>query len=160
MAEQVSFAPKPTEKLGQRIAQLRLRRGWTQERLAERIAASRAAVSQFEAGLALPSERTIVLLAGLFRMEPHALVEGTGYPAAKTERLPPVACRYTEAELQLALLQRDVEWSRRSGVEVDTLVAHWGPLLDELEGASADPEERAMLRAAREQLLSTAGVPR
>ncbi|HWQ14944.1 MAG TPA: helix-turn-helix transcriptional regulator, partial [Roseiflexaceae bacterium] len=50
-----TYAPTPTETLGQRIAQLRARRGWTQERLAERIAASRTAVSQFEAGLAVPS---------------------------------------------------------------------------------------------------------
>src|SRR5438046_1225966 len=93
---------QPNEPLGQRIARLRLQRGWTQEDLAERLAASRVAVSHFEMGLALPSERTVVLLAGLFKQEPHELVEGTSYPAAKAERLPPVACRYTELELQLA----------------------------------------------------------
>src|SRR5215216_3707256 len=76
----------PEETLGQRIARLRARRGTTKERLAERLAASRVAVSHFEMGLALPSERTLVLLAGLFKQEPHALVAGTNYPAAKAER--------------------------------------------------------------------------
>src|SRR5215218_3444280 len=103
----------PDETLGQRIARLRARRSWTQERLAEQLAASRVAVSHFEMGLALPSERTIVLLAGLFKLEPHELIAGTGYPIAKAERLPAVACRYSEAEQQLALLRRDLEWSAR-----------------------------------------------
>ena len=103
----------PKETLGQRIARLRASRGWTQEGLAERLAASRVAVSHFEMGLALPSERTIVLLAGLFKLEPHELIAGTSYPAAKAERLPSIACRYTEVEFQLALLRRDVEWADR-----------------------------------------------
>src|SRR6266540_1921061 len=93
----------PPESLGARIARLRAGRGWTQEDLATRLAASRVAVSHFELGLALPSERTVVLLAGLFKLEPHELVAGTNYPAAKAERLPAAACRYTEAELQVAL---------------------------------------------------------
>lgn len=152
MAGQISFAPTPSEKLGQRIAQLRAQRGWTQERLAERIAASRAAVSQFEAGLALPSERTIVLLAGLFQLEPHALVAGTSYPAAKSERLPPVACRYTETDLQLALLRRDLEWAERTGAGPAELFHRWEPLLAELEAEAGDVEERELLRAAREEL--------
>src|SRR3954471_21198352 len=101
------------ESLGQRIARLRGRRGWTQQDLAVRLAASRVAVSHFEMGLALPSERTVVLLAGLFGCEPHELVAETNYPAAKAERLPLVACRYTELELQLALLRRDLEWLAR-----------------------------------------------
>jgi len=69
----------PDETLGQRIARLRARHSWTQERLAELLAAWRVAVSHFEMGLALPSERTIVLLAGLFKLEPHELIAGTGY---------------------------------------------------------------------------------
>src|SRR5215207_8178378 len=103
------------ESLGSRIARLRAARGWTQEQLAVRLAASRVAVSHFEMGLALPSERTVVLLAGLFKLEPHELVAGTSYPAAKAERLPPMACCYTEVEFQLALLRRDMEWATRLG---------------------------------------------
>ena len=77
----------PDETLGQRIARLRARRSWTQERLAEQLAASRVAVSHFEMGLALPSERTIVLLAGLFKLEPHELIAGTGYQYGDTDFL-------------------------------------------------------------------------
>jgi hypothetical protein len=51
-------------------------------------------------GLAVPSERTVVLLAGLFKQEPHELVAETDYPVGKSERLPLVACRYTEIELR------------------------------------------------------------
>ncbi|MFN8566583.1 MAG: helix-turn-helix transcriptional regulator [Kouleothrix sp.] len=90
--------PRHARNAGARIARLRAARGWTQEQLAERLAASRVAVSHFEMGLALPSERTVVLLAGLFKLEPHELVAGTSYPPAKAERLPAAACRYTEAE--------------------------------------------------------------
>ena len=86
---------------------------WTQADLAARLGASRVAVSHFEMGLAQPSERTVVLLAGLFKVEPHELVAGTNYPQAKQERLPAMACRYTELELQLALLQRDLDWLER-----------------------------------------------
>ena len=46
---------------------------------------------------------------GLFKLEPHELVEGTDYPTAKAERLPVVVCRYTEVELQLRLLELDEE---------------------------------------------------
>jgi len=72
--------------------------------------------------LAVPSERTIVLLAGLFRVEPIDLVAGTGYPPAKAERLPTVACRYTEVDLQLALLACDLAWLERLGVPANTTV--------------------------------------
>src|SRR5262245_12289709 len=104
MQPMIAQSSDPPEPFGQRIARLRARRSWTQQELAERLAASRVAVSHFEMGLATPSERTVVLLAGLFCQEPHELVAGSSYPAAKAERLPLVACRYTEVDLQLALL--------------------------------------------------------
>lgn len=105
--------------LGKRIACLRVQCGWTQEELAERTALSRVAISHFEAGLSMPSERTIVLLAGLFKLEPYELIEHTDYPTAKADRLPPVACRYTEMEFQIALLQRDLWWLQQVGLERD-----------------------------------------
>jgi transcriptional regulator with XRE-family HTH domain len=145
---------QPNEPLGQRIARLRAQRGWTQGDLAERLAASRVAVSHFEMGLALPSERTIVLLAGLFRMEPHELVEGTGYPAAKAERLPAVACRYTEVELQLALLERDLLWLARlpdAAARRETIAA-WHARLAALHSRAWDAGERRMLDAALARL--------
>ena len=140
---------QPTETLGQRIARLRMQRGWTQQQLAERLAASRVAVSHFEMGIALPSERTIVLLAGLFKTEPFALVDGTMYPEAKAERLPVVALRYSEVELQLALMQRDLEWAARMGAESTRAVAaEWRTRLEALLAASSDMEERGMLAEA------------
>ena len=139
----------PDETLGQRIARLRARRGWTQERLAVQLAASRVAVSHFEMGLALPSERTIVLLAGLFKLEPHELIAETSYPTAKAERLPPNACRYTEVEFQLALLERDMEWATRLGGSVQQqVIEDWRTKLTALLELTYDEGERAILQEA------------
>jgi transcriptional regulator with XRE-family HTH domain len=143
----------PNETLGQRIARLRARRSWTQERLAEQLAASRVAVSHFEMGLALPSERTIVLLAGLFKLEPHELIAGTGYPVAKAERLPSVACRYTEVEFQLALLQRDLEWASRLDAATEKDIAEmWRVKLKVLAEEAYDEDERMLLSRAEESI--------
>lgn len=145
----------PDETLGQCIARLRARRSWTQARLAEQLAASRVAVSHFEMGLALPSERTIVLLAGLFKLEPHELIAGTGYPAAKAERLPAVACRYTEVEFQLGLLQRDLEWASRLDQATQNDIAKaWRSKLEVLTKEAYDAGERALLEKARARLQS------
>ena len=146
--------PELPELLGQRIALLRARRGWTQAELAERLAASRVAVSHFEMGLALPSERTIVLLAGVFKLEPHELIAGTSYPMAKAERLPSVACRYTEVELQLALLRRDLVWLARLTDEAlrRRVVADWQAKLAALSESVYDEDERAMLAEAQKAL--------
>ena len=142
------------ELLSQRIALLRARRGWTQAELAERLAASHVAVSHFEMGLALPSERTIVLLTGVFKLEPHELIAGTSYPMPKAERLPSVACRYTEVELQLALLQRDLGWLARVTDEAlrRRVVAEWQAKLAALSESVYDEDERVMLAEAQKAL--------
>jgi transcriptional regulator with XRE-family HTH domain len=151
----------PAEPLGQRIARLRARRGWTQQDLAERLAASRVAVSHFEMGLAAPSERTVVLLAGLFGQEPHELVAGTNYPPAKAERLPAVARRYTEVELQIALLRRDLEWLARIGPGelANQTIAGWRARLAELGRNAYDPYERALLEEAQARLMNPSAAP-
>lgn len=133
------------ERLGRRIARLRTERGWTQQVLSERLAISRVAVSHLESGLSDPGERTVALLAGLFRMEPHDLVAGTSYPSAKAERLPVVVARYTEVEHRLALLDGDLAWIRRSGpsVEASALLEDWIESLTALRAEAADPTERA-----------------
>src|SRR4051812_26666051 len=116
-AERACMAPDDGpvgETLGQRIARLRCLLGWTQQELADRAAISRVAVSHLELSISVPSERTLALLAGIFHLEPPELVEGTSYPQAKAERLPLVAARYTEVELQVALLQRDLSWLART----------------------------------------------
>lgn len=147
--------PQPSDKpeaLGARIARLRAARGWTQEQLAVRLAASRVAVSHFEAGLALPSERTVVLLAGLFKLEPHVLVAGTSYPAAKAERLPLAACRYTEAEHQLALMRCELAWAARLGPAARSqAAAEWRARLAALRDAADDLEERRLFEEGLHQ---------
>ena len=146
------------ETLGQRIARLRLGLGWTQQELADRLAISRVAVSHLEMGISVPSERTIVLLAGVYHLEPLELVEGTAYPDAKAERLPLVAARYTEIELQVRLLERDLEWLARirPGAGADTQAEQvrkeWRRRIASLESRVLDPGEQRRLAEARELL--------
>ena len=145
--------PMP-EQLGRRIAQLRAERGLTQQGLAERLAISRVAVSHLEAGISTPSERTVTLLAGLFKIEPFALVADTFYPEARAERLPTVACRYTEAELLTLLLENDAQWldrlRGRPGWQALALDAcnRWFERLDAERRATFDASERTLLDAA------------
>jgi transcriptional regulator with XRE-family HTH domain len=129
--------------LGVRIATHRKALGWTQQELADRLGASRAAVSHLEAGLSVPSERTVALLAGIFKCEPHDLVAGTGYPTAKGERLPTVVCRYTEVELQLRLLEVDLGAGRVEG---------WDERLRLLAKETYDRREREAIEVARQGL--------
>lgn len=134
------------ETLGRRIARLRADRSWTQTELAERVGISRVAVSHLEADINTASERTVTLLAGLFRLEPHELVHATTYPSAKAERLPVVACRYTEVELHLRLLDQDLEAD--DGRRLD----HWPDRLHILSKEAHDPAERRAVDAALREL--------
>ncbi len=136
--------------LGARLAAHRKALGWTQQDLAERLGASRTAVSLMESGLSTPSERTVALLAGIFKVAPHDLVAGTGYPAAKAERLPLVACSYTEVELQLRLLEADEAAGRVEG---------WDERLRLLLKETIDPRERAMVADARGRLRAPRPEP-
>lgn len=135
-----------TEHLGRRVARLRTDLRWTQQDLADRLAISRVAVSHLESGMSDPGERTVTLLAGLFKLEPHELVADTSYPAAKAERLPAVACRYTEVELQLRLLDRDIE----SGADL----RQWPTRLAALEALTHDRRERGFVRTAAARLAA------
>lgn len=140
------------ESLGARLARLRVQFGWTQQALADRLALSRVAISHFEMDQAIPSERTILLLAGLFRCEPHELVAETFYPIGKAIRLPAIAPRYTETELQLALLERDLWWSEHDISRRHTVKHEWMQRLAALHATSLDDRERALLHAAIAQL--------
>lgn len=151
------------ETLGQRIGRLRLLLGWTQQELADRVAISRVAVSHLEMGISAPSERTVALLAGVFHLEPHELIDGTAYPDAKAERLPLVAARYTEVELQLALMQRDLGWLRQlEGQPTSDLIRErvhneWQTRLAQLAAGAHDPGERRQLAEARATLAANLG---
>lgn len=140
-----------TSPLGKRIAALRAELGWTQQDLAERVGISRVALSHLEVGLTVPGERTIALLAGIFKVEPHELVAGTDYPIAKAERLPVVVTRYTEVELQLRLLQVETE----RGLDRHTR-ADWLQRLRILAKEVVDQREARMVADALAELRSAA----
>jgi transcriptional regulator with XRE-family HTH domain len=142
-----------TEPLGRRVARLRGALGLTQQELASRLALSRNAVSHLETGLSHPSERTVILLAGVFHAEPHDLVAGTDYPRAKADRLPAVAPRYTEVEARLLALDAEVRWiDQLPPVAAAEAVAVVLGELDALVGTAGD-DERAALRRARRMVV-------
>jgi transcriptional regulator with XRE-family HTH domain len=132
------------DNIGRRIAALRSELGWTQQELADRLAISRVAVSHLESGISIPGERTVTLLAGLFKLEPHDLVSGTSYPVAKAERLPTVVARYTEAELQVRLLDQAID----HGASLDC----WPDRLLALLALTHDERERGLIEAALARL--------
>jgi transcriptional regulator with XRE-family HTH domain len=150
--------PPGPSSLGQRIATLRAERGWTQQQLADRLGISRVAVSHLETDLNTPSERTVALLAGLFRQEPHDLVAGTSYPSAKADRLPLVVSRWTQVEHQLAMLERDLWWldggagagtAPASPAVAEQVLSGWEVDLAKLADLVHDPEGRSVVADAR-----------
>jgi len=143
------------EPIGKRIARLRAERGWTQQGLSQRLAVSRVAISHMEMDLTIPSERTITLLAGVFKVRPHELVEGTTYPLAKAEKLPLTTCSYTSLELDLSLFENDLRWLERlEGINgwahyADQVKEHWQKRLEcwlngDLEAVEREPVEQAL----------------
>ena len=146
------------ESIGKRIARLRSERGWTQQALAARLAISRVAVSHLEMDLTIPSERTVILMAGLFKLSPSSLVEGTTYPQAKAERLPAAALSYTQLELELALLQNDLKWlgelekDPELPQKMSAVLEAWSSRLGHLEETSLDEQERNQLGEAKNAL--------
>ena len=136
--------------LGRRIAKLRAELGWTQQELADRIAVSRVALSHLESDLSTAGERTVALLASVFGLEPHELVDGTTYPVAKVDRLPLVVARHTEVELQCRLLDRDLEEWQRTGDR--TRLDGWADRLAALDRTTIDARQRELLTRAGERL--------
>ena len=132
------------ELLGRRISELRAKAGWTQQHLADLIAVSRVAVSHIEAGLSHPGERTVALMAGAFKIEPHELVGGTDYPVAKAERLPPTVARHTEVELQLALCEADLGWIERGAPGAAQVLVQWEVRLRQLVAEARSGEQQAV----------------
>ena len=146
------------EEIGKRIARLRQEFGWTQQTLAERLAISRVAVSHIEMDISVPGERTITLLAGLFKLTPHDLVAGTTYPAAKADRLPSVVCAFTCLERDLELLRNDLAWLTRLQDTLDAIRyrhevwERWASVLERWEHETADEQQRGLLQQAWEEL--------
>jgi transcriptional regulator with XRE-family HTH domain len=155
---------EPQETIGQRIARLRQGQGWTQEALAGRVAVSRVAISHIEMDIAVPSERTITLLAGLFKQTPPELVAGTTYPRAKAERLPLAACSYTPLELALLLLHNDLAWLQRLAQQPEwprwaaETRSRWLPELARWRRLVPEPEGQGAIDAARQALYDACRV--
>lgn len=156
----MSTVPIPSDPLdtsaqhvGRRIAALRTELGLTQQELAARVAISRVALSNLESGRSEPGERTVTLLAGIFGMEPYELVEGSTYPVAKIDRLPLVAARHTEVELQLALMERDLRWLESAPPAVARRVVEtWRRDLTELAERTYEPRQCELIAAALARL--------
>jgi transcriptional regulator with XRE-family HTH domain len=146
------------EEIGKRIAQLRQQHGWTQQTLADRLAISRVAVSHIEMDISVPGERTIALLAGLFKMPPHELVTGTTYPKAKSDRLPRIVCMYTELEKDIALLSADLDWlqrltnSKEAGRYSQEVIQKWSKRLSFWDSELIDEQQRTLLEKGRQAL--------
>lgn len=148
--------------IGKRVARMRQALGLTQQALAERLAISRVAISHIEMDLSIPSERTITLLAGLFKLTPDALVSGTTYPEGKAERLPLVVCCYTPLELELALLDNDIEWlgvlNRLAKFEIENIQLQvwdkWCHRLDAWYRDSFDEREKESIITAQQRLAA------
>jgi transcriptional regulator with XRE-family HTH domain len=143
--------PNPVDRLGYRIAELRRKHGLTQQQMSERLAISRVAVSHLESCLTPPSERTVTLIAGLFKLEPWELVRDTDYPMARVERLPTVVTRYTQAELLTtvvdALVESIADTDRRRARAV---LEPWrARIIAEIETTSDDGERALLIDAQR-----------
>jgi len=140
-----------SESIGKRIAFLRQKNGWTQQSLGDRLAMSRVAISHIEMDLSIPSERTITLMAGVFKIHPTDLVEGTTYPKAKAERLPELTAIYTELESGFLLFQNDLEWldqimdSAMHQKFIQEVKAKWYQFLEKWEHRYSDDHESQIL---------------
>ena len=139
------------DRLGFRIAELRRKHGMTQQQMAERLAISRVAVSHLESCLTPPSERTVTLIAGLFKLEPWQLVRDTDYPVARAERLPSVVTRYTQAELVTTVVDALVESLADADHRAARVVLEpWrARVMAELEMASDEGERTLLIDAQR-----------
>ncbi|TDG05128.1 XRE family transcriptional regulator [Paraburkholderia guartelaensis] len=73
---------KVAKKVGKAIAQERLARELTQERLAEMLGVEQETISRFERGLTLPPLPRLIQLADIFGLPLDALLRGTTNRAA------------------------------------------------------------------------------
>ena len=148
------------EPIGKRIARLRSEHGWTQQALSQRLAVSRVAISHIEMDLIIPSERTVTLLAGIFKITPHELVERTTYPLAKAEKLPLTTCSYTSLELDLALLENDLSWLEQLestngwGEYAIQVNERWQSELARWSNQDLNPADHEVLQQALQKLKS------
>jgi len=160
MGDQSKQKNDSTETIGRRIARMRTDRGWTQQSLAARLAISRVAISHIEMDLSFPSERTVTLLAGLFKIAPHELALNTTYPKAKAEKLPWTVCFYTQLEVDIKLIENDFAWLDRlldnsqRRQYANEIYQYWTNRLHHLEQDCIDPNEIELIARYKEKLLN------
>lgn len=73
-------------KYGNRIAELREQKGWTQEQLATSIGITRAALSHYEKNRREPDYETLTQLANLFQVSVDYLIGRTDRPVLPVDR--------------------------------------------------------------------------
>ena len=112
---------------------------------------SRTALSHLEAGMRVASERTVVILAGVFATPPHELVDGTSYPQAKSDRLPAIVALHTEVDLELALCQAELALLEQLADESRFAddAQQWSARLGQLAKRWPDAVDRRRLADAR-----------
>lgn len=97
-------------------------------------------------------------MAGVFKLSPLELVDGTTYPRAKAERLPELTATYTELELNFAILNNDLLWLERlndPGLKLKStqaLLDKWIPLLKRWTTSFNDEHETNILLKMRQIL--------
>ena len=115
---------------------------------------SRTALSHLEAGMRVASERTVVILAGVFATPPYDLVDGTSYPQAKSDRLPAIVALHTEVDLALALCRAELDLLAELA-DVPALVeraSSWSHRLVALAARWPDPADRRRMEDVRRQI--------
>ena len=65
--------------LGQRIKKIRVKWGWSQQRLANELGTDQQALSRWERGLVEPTSATLRALQDLFGLSEEALTKGKGF---------------------------------------------------------------------------------
>lgn len=94
------------------------------------------------------SERTVVILSGVFGLAPLDLVSGTTYPLAKAERLPVIAALHTEVSLTIAVFEAELHLMQElapGAAKQAAWAASWTQRLSELRNRWPDRIERAEL---------------
>ena len=83
--------------LGEKIAQLRRKNGWSQEELADKMGVSRQAVSKWESGQTMPDLERILRLSSLFGVTIDYLLKDGAEPeipqseAEEDTHIPPLS---------------------------------------------------------------------
>ena len=132
--------PPGAGSLGQRIATLRVDRGWTQQQLADRLGISRVAVSHLETDLNTPSERPVALLAVMLVI--------IGAPLAYTSLT--VAAR---SIVEKGVFDTSERWAQSVGWEVQDVTTQGEKVHVRLEGPLPLPQTSELKSA-----LDAAGV--